>query len=111
MKPHERLKHVRKNELKLSQQEFSSLIHMSRPNLGNIERGRIKLTDRVLADMRRVFQINPEWLMDGKGPMFLSDQDPLTFEILRLYSELTSENKNYLYGYIQRLFDEQSKKK
>lgn len=72
----------------------------SRPNLGNIERGRTKLTDRVLADMSRVFQINPDWIVYGDGPMFLSAQDPLTFEILRLYSELTPENKNYLYGYI-----------
>lgn len=33
--------------------------------------------------------------------------DPLDSEISKLYSSLTDENKKYLYGYIQRLLEEQ----
>lgn len=107
MEVHERIKHFRKKVLKLSQEEFSKKINISRPNLGNIEIGKIHLTDRVLSDICRVFQVRKEWILTGEEPMFEEGSDPLDVEILRLYSILTEKNRNYLYGYMQRLLEEQ----
>ena len=44
---HERIKHLRKYELKLTQEEFAQKIKISRSNLANIESGKISITDRV----------------------------------------------------------------
>lgn len=111
MKPYERIRHLRKKILHMTLEEFSNKIHISRSNLGNIETGRITLTDRVLSDICRTFHINQTWILDGIEPVFEKDNDPLDIEILNLYSSLTDENKMYLYDYIQRLLDEQAEDK
>lgn len=107
MEPYERIRHLRKQMLHMTLEEFSQKIHISRSNLGNIETGRIGLTDRVLADICRTFHVNQAWITDGIEPVFEENKNPLDLEITRLYSLLTSQNKNYLYGYMQRLLEEQ----
>lgn len=107
MKPYERIRLLRKKTLKMTLEEFSSQINLSRSNLGNIETGRIGLTERVLSDICRTFHVRQQWITDGAEPIFEDDGDPLDAEILKLYTSLTDENKKYLYGYIQRLLEEQ----
>ena len=107
MKPCERIKYLRKQLLKLNQLEFSRRINLSRSNLGNIEIGNINPTDRVIADICREFHIRREWIMDGEEPVFQNSVDPLDERISQLYAQLSLENKKYLYGYIQRLVEEQ----
>ena len=108
MEPYERIRILRKKKLNMTLQEFSGAIHMSRSNLGNIETGRIGLTERVLSDICRTFHVNPQWIMEGEEPVFEENCDPMDLEITKLYSSLTEENKMYLYGYIQRLLEEQN---
>lgn len=107
MEPYERIRQLRKNFLKITLEEFSNKINMSRSNLGNIETGRIGLTDRVLSDICRTFHVRQDWILAGKEPIFEEGSDPLDVEITKLYSSLSDENKKYLYGYIQRLLEEQ----
>ena len=107
MEPYERVRHLRKSMLHMTLEEFASKINMSRSNLGNIETGRICLTERVLSDICRTFHVNPDWITDGAEPLFQENENPLDIEIFKLYSVLTDENKKYLYGYMQRLLEEQ----
>ena len=107
MRPYERIRHLRKNLLNLTLEEFSNKINISRSNLGNIETGRIGLTERVLLDICRTFHVRQDWIKNGTEPIFEDNSDPLDTEILKLYASLTDENKKYLYGYIQRLLEEQ----
>lgn len=107
MEIHERIKYLRKKELKLSQGEFAHRINISRSNLGNIETNKIKLTNRVLSDICRTFCINPEWITDGKEPMYDESRSVLIEKFYELLPLLTEENKMVLYGYLQRLLDEQ----
>lgn len=107
MEPYERVRQLRKNILHMTLEEFSKKINISRSNLGNIETGRISLTGRVLVDICRAFHVNQNWLMEGKEPVLEEAADPLDFEIEKLYAALTNDNKKYLYGYIQRLLEEQ----
>ena len=107
MEPYERIRQLRKKILKMTLEEFSVKINMSGSNLGNIETGRIGLTERVLIDICRTFHVRRDWIETGNEPIFDDEADPLDSEISRLYSSLTDENKNYLYGYIQRLLEEQ----
>lgn len=108
MKAYERVKDLRKNILHLSQKNFAEQINISRSNLGNIETNKINLTERVLMDICRTFHINRDWLMDGTEPIFAESSNFLDEQIVILYSKLTDENKKYLYGYIQRLLEEQT---
>lgn len=107
MEAYERIKYLRKEVLNLSQESFSKKINISRSNLGNIETGKINLTERVLSDICRNFHVKQNWLLTGTEPIFEEYKNPLDNEISKLYSSLTDENKKYLYGYIQRLLEEQ----
>lgn len=71
MEIHERIKYLRKDILKLTQQEFSDSLKISRSNMGNIEIGRIAVTDRVICDICEKFNINEEWLRTGNGSMYI----------------------------------------
>lgn len=70
----ERIRHLRKNELKMTQDDFASKIDISRSNIGNIEIGRIAVTERIIASICREFNVSEEWLRTGNGEMFI----PLT---------------------------------
>ena len=71
MEIHERIKYLRKDILKLTQQELSDSLKISRSNMGNIEIGRIAVTDRVICDICEKFNINEEWLRTGNGNMYI----------------------------------------
>lgn len=107
MEPCERVRHLRKEVLNLTLEEFSKRINISRSNLNNIETGRIGFTQRVLSDICRTFHVRQDWIKTGAEPIFEDGENPLDFEILRLYALLTDDSKKYLYGYIQRLLEEQ----
>jgi len=66
----ERIKYLRKDILHLTQQEFADNLKVSRSNLGNIETDRVNVTERVLSDICRVFNVNIEWLVEGTGDIF-----------------------------------------
>lgn len=110
MEPYERIRQLRKKILNLTLEDFSNKINISRSNLGNIETGRIGLTERVLSDICRTFHVRQDWIKSGNEPIFDDNADPLNTEIIKLYLSLTDENKKYLYGYIQRLLEEQQAK-
>ena len=67
MDVNKRIKTLRKDYLNLTQEQFSDAISISRANLGSIEVGRINVTDRVIQDVCRVFNVNEEWLRSGIG--------------------------------------------
>lgn len=70
MNINERIRHLRKNELKMTQNIFASKIDISRSNLGNIETGEVSVTERVIASICREFNVNEVWLRNGTGEVF-----------------------------------------
>lgn len=108
MEAYERVKYLRKEILKLNQNDFSQQIHISRSNLGNIETSKINLTERVLADICRTFHVSRKWITDGVEPIFEDTSASLDVKFLNLYAQLTEDNKKYLQGYLQRLLEEQT---
>lgn len=70
MENYERIRYLRKNILNLTQDEFAKPI-CSRSNLGNIESGRIAVTDRTILDICREYNVSETWLRTGEGEMFL----------------------------------------
>ena len=45
-------------------------MNLSRSNLGNIETGRVEITERTIADICREFDVNEPWLRTGEGEIF-----------------------------------------
>ncbi len=66
-KINERIRYLRKDILKLTQEQFSNSIKISRSNLGSIEIGRISVTDRVISDICEGYHVNEVWLRTGEG--------------------------------------------
>lgn len=66
----ERVKYLRKEVLKLTQQDFSKVLNISRSNMGNIETGQISLTERIILDICEKYNVNETWLRTGEGEMF-----------------------------------------
>ena len=71
MTTNERVRYLRKEVLKLTQQDFSKALNISRSNMGNIETGQISLTERIILDICEKFNVNETWLRTGEGEMFV----------------------------------------
>lgn len=76
MEINERIRYLRKNELHMTQDDFASRIDLSRSNLGNIEIGRIAVTERVISSICRAFNVSEDWIKTGSGDPFI----PMTRE-------------------------------
>ena len=113
---YERIKHLRKNVLHLTQEEFSSSIKISRSNLGSIETGRINITDRLISDICEKYSVSEKWLRTGKGEIFETfenedeymkaatelklDGDKLAMQAVIKYWRMPKEQKEAFKNYI-----------
>lgn len=131
MNAYERIRYLRKDVLHLTQQKFSESLNMSRANTGNIEIGRIALTDRVVSDICAKYHVNEEWIRSGTGPIFEEklpidevssyvedllepDDDPFKdfiIEMMRTYHELDDTSKSAARLYFSKLRENLQKKK
>ncbi|MGU8655268.1 helix-turn-helix transcriptional regulator [Clostridium perfringens] len=116
-----RVKELRKS-LKLTQEEFAKMIHLSRSNLGAIENGRVKLTPRVINDICKTFSVSEEWLTKGEGKTFeviddneqfnkvlgewLIDCDPITRETVLSLSKLSRSEFEFVSKILKNLVNE-----
>lgn len=64
-----RLLELRK-KLGLSQAQFGSKVQLKGNTVSDLEKGKNKISDRVIADICREFNVSEAWLREGKGPMF-----------------------------------------
>ena len=61
-----------RHQSKMSQTEFGELLGLSRNEVNNLENDRLKNpSDAVLKLICMAFQVNPDWLYNEKGPMYL----------------------------------------
>lgn len=61
----ERIRQLRKEILHMNQNDFGKRISLSGSNVGNIEVGRVNLTDRVITDICNEFAVSENWLRNG----------------------------------------------
>lgn len=66
MNTYERIRFLRKEILHKTQEEFAESIRISRSNLGNIETGKVAVTNRVISDICDSFHVNETWLLTGE---------------------------------------------
>ena len=94
----ERIRHFRKQILKMTQEDFARKINISRSNIANMEIGKIALTERVATDICNSFSISEDWLRTGEGEMQRETESTLFSAFARQYdlSEKEQQAARYL---------------
>lgn len=114
----ERIKQLRK-ALGFTQQEFAEHIGVKRNTVAQYEIGRNKPIDSVLNLICKGYNVNPDWLRNGSGEMFI---DPATFSldeyaqanklnkteisIIRGFMELDADTRRAIYNIFSNAFNE-----
>lgn len=114
----ERIKQLRKT-LGLTQQEFAERIGITRNAVANYETGRNEPIGSVLNLIFNEYNVNPDWLRNGSGEMFI---EPATFSldeyaqanklnkteisIIRGFMELNPDTRQAIYNVFSNAFNE-----
>lgn len=65
----QRIKHLRKDVLKISQKDFAERLGLSENFVWMVEKGSRIPSDRTISDICRIFDIQEDWLRYGLEPM------------------------------------------
>lgn len=95
----ERIKALRKT-LNLTQQEFADRIGVKRGTIANYEIGRNKPVDAIYSLICREFNVNKDWLRNGKGNMFINT-NTLSLDEFAEANHLTELEKKILCEFIK----------
>ena len=86
--------HTRINKIvehsKLTKTDFAKKIGISQPYLSQLCSGGKTPSDRTIADICRVFNVNRRYLEHGEEPMFMPEADPDTDFINELLARIDS---------------------
>jgi DNA-binding XRE family transcriptional regulator len=93
MEMKDRIRYFRKDVKKLTQDEFRKEINLSRSNLASIETGAVKLTDRVIADICKTFNISEHWLRTGEGNMYVESDASLVDSLAKQMNMSAEQRK------------------
>ena len=108
----DRLRQAR-HELKLSQKQFAKGIFLkSSGYIGDIEIYRHEVNNRVIELVSSVYGINREWLLTGKGKIFVSGKkiDNQLAQMNILFNQLNPHFKGYVLTQIKNLIKLQNVK-
>ena len=89
----DRIRHFRKNIKKLTQDEFRKEINLSRSNLASIETGAVNVTDRVIADICKTFNLSEHWLRTGEGDMYVESETSLVDSLTKQMNMSAEQRK------------------
>lgn len=98
----QRIKMLRKNELKMSQDEFASKILMKRNSIAQIETGIRNASDRTIRTISQTYNVNEDWLRNGNEPIFkeLSQEEEIASYLGTLINQ---EGKGFQKRFIRAL--------
>lgn len=113
----ERLKHLRKNVLRLTQSELGNTLGLGKAAVSKMESNTSTITEQNIKLICKEFNVNYDWLVDGKGEIFI-DTDRTTIELLaddyklrpvevsliEKFVKLDEEERNVLLNYLQNVF-------
>lgn len=67
----ERIRHFRKEVLKMNQTDFASAIGMKQTGLSYIEKDGATIKEQVFKSICMAFNLNEDWLRNGTEPMYI----------------------------------------
>jgi transcriptional regulator with XRE-family HTH domain len=103
-----RIKQVRQ-ELQLSQVQFSRVISLSSGYLAGVEVEKRKVNDRLIKLICSSFNVNEKWLKTGEDEMFTRNPDESFTKLISLYKELDPKYQTYVLKEINLLLEIQDR--
>ena len=88
----ERVRELR-NELGLSQTKFGEKLGVSKSVIVNIELERVEVKDMMINLICKTFNVNPLWLSDGEGKMFVETPQSLIEDLTTEFNLTETEKK------------------
>ena len=89
----------------LNQTEFADKLETSQNLISKYEKGQVELPFKIINNMNKVFNININWLLTGKGLMFESDvgDTNISFqeELINDIKKLSPKRQEYYYHKIK----------
>ena len=67
----ERIRMLRKDVLNMTMERFGKRVGVGKSAVSDIETGRNGVSDQMFTSIVREFNVNPDWLRNGDGDMFL----------------------------------------
>lgn len=111
----ERVKEIRKS-LKLTTEQFGEKLGVTKQTVSRIENGVNNLTEQMQKSICREFNVNSEWLSNGRGEMFSSvpetildalckqfDLDDFDRGLISEYLKLSPRDRQVLKDYIRNV--------
>lgn len=92
-----RIKQLRKEELKISQDKMADKLHISQNMITSYETGKTIPPDRVIADICREFNVSEEWLRTGKGDIY-RQMTERELKIMKLEKALEGKSESLIHG-------------
>lgn len=120
----ERIRELRKT-LGLTLEKFGANLGVGKTAISKIESGDRGLTDQMFLSVVREYNVNPDWLRNGTGPMFLDapDQndfmtaaaglsdDPLVVSFLVEYAKLRPDERAVIKKYVDNILQRYKEEK
>ena len=92
----ERLKAVR-HALNVTQKIFAKSIFISNSHYACLESGHRTIKDSVLDSVNKIYNVNKEWLLTGKGEMFdAAPPDIKLEELTGIFKQLNEHFQRYI---------------
>ena len=91
----ERIRYLRKDQLKLSQTDFASLIGMKQTSVSSFEKNGATVTDQTIRSICLAIDgLNEDWLRTGNGDMFIESSGVVNaLDILAKEHQLSTSEK------------------
>ncbi|MFL0164546.1 helix-turn-helix domain-containing protein [Candidatus Clostridium helianthi] len=91
----ERIKHLRKEVLNLTQANFGEKIGLKSTAIGQMESGDRNVTDRTVILICNSFDVNENWLRAGELPIFDKKSDELLDQLAAKYNLKDAEKRAF----------------
>ena len=99
----QRLKAVRQT-LNISQKVLAKSIFMSTSNYACLESGHRNIKETVLDSISKVYNVNKEWLLTGKGKMFDAEPPDVKLEeLITIFKRLNGHFRGYILDQMKHL--------
>lgn len=117
MEMHERIKNLRKNHLKLTQEAFGERLGVSRSVINNIERNVLARPEQKLSLIKLIckeFSVNEDWILNGNEPIYVETvtfsldefmkqrgATELELQIVKTYFDLEPDTRKMLFDHFK----------
>ena len=113
---HERIKFLRKNELKMTQIEFGKRLGSAGPTIVGWEKGDRTPPEATIKLICNEFNVNYDWLVNGAGDIFIENNDSIELlkndydledievRVIKAFLNLNKVERKVLVYYLEKAF-------